>query len=186
MTGEAATIAVIDALHVLAVPYMLVGSFSSNFYGIPRSTQDADFVLQLGTNPISALAERLAPAFRLDPQMSFETVTGTFRYHLRAADTEFEIELFLLKDDPYDQERFARRRSVRTLGRDVWMPSPEDVIVTKLRWALHARRTKDREDVRDVLAVQGDRLDWDYIHRWCEQHGTRALLDEIRSSIPSI
>ena len=29
-------------------------------------------------------------------------------------------------------------------------------------------------------------LDWDYIHHWCHLHGTRALLDEIRASIPPI
>ena len=42
--SDEATAAVIDALNALAVPYLLVGSFASNFYGIPRSTQDADFV----------------------------------------------------------------------------------------------------------------------------------------------
>ncbi len=28
------------------ISYMLVGSFSSNVYGVPRSTRDADFVIQ--------------------------------------------------------------------------------------------------------------------------------------------
>ena len=54
------------------------------------------------------------------------------------------------------------------------MPTAEDVIVTKLHWALLANRSKDRDDVRGVIAVQADRIDWDYVHRWCEQHGTRA------------
>jgi hypothetical protein len=72
------------------------------------------------------------------------------------------------------------------MGRQVWIPTAEDVIVTKLHWALLGRRSKDRDDARDVIAVQGDRIDWDYVHRWCEQHGTRALLDEIRASIPPI
>jgi hypothetical protein len=58
--------------------------------------------------------------------------------------------------------------------------------VTKLQWAFLANRPKDREDARDVIAVQSDRIDWDYVHHWCEQHGTRALLDEIRDSIPPI
>ena len=58
--------------------------------------------------------------------------------------------------------------------------------MTKLRWGILARRSKDLDDVRNVIAVQADRIDWDYVHRWCEQHGTRALLDEIRASIPPI
>jgi hypothetical protein len=72
------------------------------------------------------------------------------------------------------------------MGRRVWIPTAEDVNVTKLHGAHLARRSKDRDDARDVIAVQGDRIDWDFVHRWCEQHGTRALLDEIRASIPPI
>jgi hypothetical protein len=29
-------------------------------------------------------------------------------------------------------------------------------------------------------------LDWNYIYRWCDQHGTRDLLDELRRSLPPI
>jgi len=43
MTSDTATLAVIDALESLGIAYMLVGSFSSNYYGISRSTKDADF-----------------------------------------------------------------------------------------------------------------------------------------------
>ena len=88
--------------------------------------------------------------------------------------------------DPHDQDRFRRRRKVAAANGEVWLPSPEDVIITKLRWSLLGRRSKDRDDARDVIAVQGDRIDWDYVYSWCEQHGTRGLLDEIRQSIPPI
>ena len=43
---------------------------------------------------------------------------------------------------------------------------------------------KDRDDVRDVLAVQSGNLDWDYLRRWCLEHGTLDLLNEIRASLP--
>ena len=81
---------------------MVVGSFSTNFYGIPRATQDVDIVVQLEPGAISALATRLGPPFRLDPQMSFETVTATRRYVLHMADSPFTIELFLLSEDAHD------------------------------------------------------------------------------------
>ncbi len=35
-------------------------------------------------------------------------------------------------------------------------------------------------------SVQGERLDWDYIHHWCQSHGTRELLDQVRRSIPPL
>ena len=47
MNSDEATAAVIDALDALQIPYMMVGSFSTNFYGIVRATHDADIVVQL-------------------------------------------------------------------------------------------------------------------------------------------
>jgi hypothetical protein len=186
MTGDEATYAVIRALEATGIPYMVVGSFSSNHYGVPRSTDDADIVVQLGDQPLSSIVDRLGPEFGLDPQMSFETVTGTIRNIIQVINTGFKIELFRLSDDPHDQERFRRRRRVTLSHANTCLPTVEDVIVTKLRWTLQGRRTKDWEDVRNVIAVQGERIDWDYVHRWCDQHGTRPTLEEIRRSIPPI
>jgi hypothetical protein len=183
MNGPEATLTVIDALEDLGIPYMLVGSLSSSFYGIPRSTRDADFVVQFGHRSISEVVDRLGAAFRLDPQMSFETFTMTSRHVIKTTDTAFRIELFHLSDDAYDQERFQRRRRVPYAGREVSLPTAEDVIVNKLRWAIQGRREKDQEDVRDVIAVQRNALDWSYVERWTDTHGSRQLLEEIRRSL---
>jgi hypothetical protein len=186
MMSNEVTIRVIEALEACGIAYMLVGSYSSNAYGIPRSTQDADFVIELGDVSIGELARRLAPTIRIDPQMSFETVTMTRRYVAEVIDTPFRVEFFLLNDAPHNRERFRRRQQIPLWDRQVWLPTVEDVIITKLHWALLANRSKDQDDIRNIITVQGDRIDWDYVHGWCEQHGTRALLDEIRRSIPPI
>lgn len=183
MTPQEATTAVIDALEALRIPYMLVGSLSCNYYAIPRATQDANFVVQLESGAISSLASRLGPSFRLDPQMSFETVTTTTRFVLHVADNPFTIELFLLSDDDHDQQRFARRRREPILDREVPIPSAEDVIITKLRWSHQGRRSKDLNDAQNVVALQGDRLNWVYVTGWCDRHGTRELLDGVRQSL---
>lgn len=179
---ENLTLRVADALALCRVPYLLAGSFASNYYGIPRSTKDADFVVQLAAGVGAEFVERLGDEFELDPQLSFETVTGTYRQFIRHRRSPFKIELFLLSGDPHDQERFARRREEHLFSRTVWLLSPEDVIISKLRWA----RTKDREDVRGVMAVQRGKLDWRYVEAWCERLGKLALMEEIRRSVPEI
>jgi hypothetical protein len=78
---------------------------------------------------------------------------------MRCRASPFTIELFLLSDDPHHQERFRRRVAVEVFGRTVWMPTAEDVIIQKLRWA----RPKDLDDARGVLAVQAGRLDRAYL-----------------------
>lgn len=178
---------VIEAFESLGIDYFLAGSLSSNYYGVPRSTQDADFVANLRGKGLEIDAI-LGETFDLDPQGAFETVTGTYRETLSVKGIPFKIEIFHLSNDPHDQKRLERRVSVYddSLGKHVYIPTAEDVIITKLRWARVAHRGKDKDDVRDIIAVVGEELlDWNYIHDWASQHGTRPLLDEIRSSLPT-
>ncbi len=188
MTGDEATGAVVDALNSLAIPYMIVGSLSSNQYGIARATHDADFVVDLNERSILELKKLLPREIHIDPQLSFETVTLSKRYIATVEGTIFKIEFFLLAEDEFAQERFRRRRIYETEGRQAWFATAEDVIIQKLHWCSLANRSKDRDDVRDVISVQdyNNRLDWDHIHKWCDVHGTRALLEEIRATIPPI
>lgn len=182
MTLDDVALRVANAFNAARIPFMLAGGFSSNYYGIPRSTKDVDFVVQLRAPLNEAFAQTLGPEFEAEPQMSFETNTGTQRQEFRVAGTLFKVEVFRLSDDPHDQERFRRRRPVEVKGQQVFFPTAEDVVVWKLRWA----RTKDREDVRAVIGVQQGNLDWPYIEKWCDSHGTRTLLEEIRRTVPKV
>ena len=49
MTIDDVALRVVDVLNKSGIPFMLVGGFSSNCHGIPRSTKDADFVVQLSS-----------------------------------------------------------------------------------------------------------------------------------------
>src|SRR5436189_258315 len=122
--AESITVKVADALETCNVPYFLSGSFASNYYGIPRSTKDADFVVQMANTVGPKLAQTLGNDFLLEPQLSFETNTGTFRQLLRSRNKPFKVELFVLSQDPHDQSRFQRRRRVPLFDRHLWLPSP--------------------------------------------------------------
>lgn len=189
MTSDEATTQVIDVLDRLRVPYMLVGSLSAGVYGLARSTKDADFVVQLEGKSLRTITSELGPEFVLDPQIKFESVTGTTRFLVDVPAIDFTIEFFRLSNDPHDLERFRRRQEIVStrFDRTIVVPTVEDVILTKLRWSLATERRKDADDIANVMAIQGvDALDWDYIHHWCAQHGTRERLDEIQASIPPI
>ena len=174
---------VIAALNQAGIPHVLVGSFARNYYADPRSTKDADLVLALPSGAsLQPFLDALGPDFAMDAQMTFETKTGTFRSSLIHQESSFMVELFILSSDPYDQERFRRRRHITYDGLPTAVVTAEDVIVSKLRWA----RGKDLDDVRDVIALQGeDRLDWEYIHLWTARHGSEAKLEDIRAGLAS-
>jgi hypothetical protein len=44
MTIDDVALRVADALNAAGVPFMLVGGFSSNYHGIPRSTKDWPYI----------------------------------------------------------------------------------------------------------------------------------------------
>ena len=92
------------------------------------------------------------------------------------------VELFALGDDPFQQERFRRRVAIAIpqIGPHVYLPTPEDVVVQKIRWG----RPKDLEDAKDVVAVQGEALDMQYIEAWCARHDTRQRLRAILDQSP--
>jgi len=166
----------------VGVPYMIVGSYSSNFYGIPRSTKDADLVVHLPSAEWAKLPSLLPDGIEMEDQMSFEMVTSTRRELLRVKQSLFQIELFRLSDDPHDQARFERRRKLEIFpGVEVFLPTAEDVIVQKLRWNLGAKRQKDFTDVVAVLQVQSQVLDWPYIEKWCAEHGTLEVLAQAKA-----
>lgn len=181
MTAEQFVGAVLDVLDRLGIDYLLSGSFASNLYGVPRATQDADVVISVAGPELGAIAAALPPELRLDPQASFETITATTRHIITQTGSAFIVELFLLSNDAHDQERFRRRQRITLLDRPVWVPTVEDVVVTKLRWSQHGRRAKDLQDARNVIHVQAARIDWPYVERWCAAHGTRPLLDDLRA-----
>lgn len=170
----------IRALEGAAIPYMVVGSYFSNYYGVPRSTKDLDVLVQVSGPAISELKLLLGPKFIVDPQTSFETATFSTKNVVRLKASPFEIELFHLMDDDYDQERFRRRVQIHLSDCSPFLPTPEDVIITKLKWLLSINRDKDRLDVFNVIQARYLTLDWPYIEFWCDKHGTRQLLEELR------
>lgn len=184
MTPRDAVIRVLGALREAGKPHMVTGALASNHYGIERSTKDADIVLETAPQDFAAFARELGSDLRLDPQVTFETITGSLRHIISLVGTPFQIEFFLLGTDPHHQQRFARRRPVHLQGwgAETWIPTAEDVVIQKVRWG----RLKDLDDALNVLAVQGDALDFPYIERWCREHGTLGRLEELRRSIPPI
>ena len=177
MIIEEVAFALVDALQAEGLDYLLVGALPSIHYGITRSTFDVDVVVELAGTTARQLAQRLGPGYRLEPQGSFEIFTAKNVNVIQVLNTPYTIDVFPLGNDPYDQERFRRRRKAHLRGREVFFPTPEDAIIQKLRWG----REKDLLDTKDMLAVQGDALDWPYIYRWCDQHGTRETLERLRA-----
>ena len=183
MTIEALAVLMIDTAERIGVDFMAVGAIAAGACGVPRSAKDVEVNVAGG---VDALARALAPSIGFGPQVVFDTLTWGRRLVGSIRSTPpFKVELFETFDHPFVQSEFSRRTKffVPVLDRTTWLPTAEDVIVQKLRWG----RSKDLNDARDVLAVQGpETLDMAYIGEWCARHGTAARLAEALAGIPPL
>jgi len=75
-----------------------------------------------------------------------------------------------------------RRRVLQATGPDgqttLYVASPEDTILAKLRWYCDGGAVSDRQwnDVLGVLKVQGTALDRAYLDEWARELGLTDLL----------
>lgn len=83
-------------------------------------------MVELAKHSIHAITNQLGLRYSLQPQIAFESVTGTTRYIVDVVGTQFKVEFFRVGNDPHDRQRFERRQPVIWLNRQVWLPTAED------------------------------------------------------------
>ena len=127
---------------------------------------------------LTRIAQECGEDYFLDPQLTFETITNSIRNVLLYRPTKFKIELFHKTEDPHHQQRFARRveKFLPELIFKTPIPTAEDVVIQKIRW----QRLKDVDDAKNIIQYQFESLDWEYLRRWTNQHGTTDILEELR------
>ncbi len=174
---------VVEVLDAAGVGYLLSGSLASSLQGEPRATHDIDLVVDIHPADVGRLVGALAgPNVYLDEQAVAEAVRQRSMFNLLDSSTGDKVDFWLLKDEPFDRERFARRLEVEAMGLRLKVSTPEDTILMKLRWAMQSGGSeKQVGDAAGVFAFQGDLLDQTYLDGWAEALGVTALLADVRS-----
>jgi hypothetical protein len=174
---------IVEALDGDGIPYMLTGSLASSLQGEPRATHAIDLVVDIAASDVARVTRALsAPEVCLDEDAVSDATRRRTMFNLIDSSTGDKADFWLLTDDPFDRERFARRLRVEALGLELSVSTPEDTILMKLRWSAQAGGSeKQFNDALGVYEFQGDVLDLAYLDRWAETLGLSAALVEIRS-----
>lgn len=69
----------------------------------------------------------------------------------------------MAKDDEIMREEYRRINKKEINGQDVCFISPEDLILSKLRWYKINPSSRHTEDVESILKISGDILDKKYL-----------------------
>jgi hypothetical protein len=175
------TLQVTEALEALGIPYFITGSLASALHGVTRATMDVDLVADIRMDQIGALLDKLQAGFFADDQMIHDAVRQGVTFNLLHKEFVFKVDIFPVGDRAFDRAQFERRVAYPLTDqpeRWVYVTSPEDIILSKLEWYFQAGETSPRHwwDVLNVLRIQGERIDRDYLDDWAAELGVSDLL----------
>ncbi len=168
----------------LEIPYMIGGSSASSVHGLVRTTADVDIVANVGENVPSLVAD-LQSDFYIDEQQVRAAIEHGRSFNVIHYRSSYKFDIFPLTGDRYQQMQFARRRYERSSAitgepLELAVSSPEDVILSKLRWYRLGGEVSEHQwnDVLGVIAAQRDRLDLPYLGEWAQYLGVSELLEQ--------
>ncbi|MCI0415687.1 hypothetical protein L0222_23170 [bacterium] len=158
MNPEEALGIVIDKLDEQGIPYMIVGSFASNLHGVPRTTHDADLVIEIDEPRLQAFARSLGS--------TIHTPSG------------FKVDFVVRKERLFSRREFERRILANFLNRQCWFATPEDTILSKLEWSKKGESEKQFRDAVSIAKVQPN-LKWEYLQQSSKELDVEELLERL-------
>lgn len=157
------------------ITYVIIGGVAVDVWGKPRKTLDIDIVLLLRPEQYKEFlkaARKYQLNFSRTKVFSQLTKMGMCRLYYR----QYHVD-FIMGYSDFEQGIFKRRRKVKIFNRNIWVATPEDVILYKLLSA----RPIDLADIQNIAETQKGRLDKEYLR----QHARIMQNDLLRPAIMS-
>jgi hypothetical protein len=181
------TFKVIKALEECGINYLIGGSLGSSIHGIPRATLDADLVTDMNNHHVDRLVEKLKDEFMIDADMIYDAIKRRGCFNIIHLKTMFKVDIFILKNNPYEITEFTRRKPELLSDPDTFVnvATPEDIVLNKLLWYQDGGGVSERqwEDAKGVVKVQGETLDYQYLEYWAEIMGIKELMSRLKEEL---
>lgn len=171
------------------IDFRIGGSLASSLWGQERTTRDADIAAFISEPQLEKLEGLVKWPYIMDARDMRAGIIAAAEFssgQILHAETLDKIDLFILAEDDYNRVQLQNRRFVEvTVGRSLPFSSPEDSVITKLRWFVLGNRVSDRQwnDIVQVLEMQHGQLDEEYLARWSSHFGVADLFAEAKSQV---
>jgi hypothetical protein len=168
-------------LNRTGISYYLTGSMASNYWGIPRTTHDLDFVVQLPSSAVPRLIQEFSVDFYIEEAAVRAAHQPPHQFNAIDNRSALKVDFWLPKPEPFDREMFRRRIQASLFGEPAWIATAEDVILHKLFWNRISPSDRQLGDAAGVVAVQGVALDTNYLRCWAEELKLAGELERLLS-----
>jgi hypothetical protein len=177
--------AVTEVLTRLGIPYALGGSMAGAIYARGRQTNDADITVEPFLDKEGQLVTALGPDYYVSPEAVTQANRTRASFNIINTLTGFKVDVFVRKDNPFEQSAWNRRRPVALpdgSAEPLVVLTPEDLLLFKLRWYRLGNESSELQwrDVGELLTIQAGRLDDAYLDRWASDLGVADLLARAR------
>jgi hypothetical protein len=181
---------VIAALEAAGVGYMIGGAVAAWAWGEPRATLDLDVVVDIPPEAVGRLSEELGKRDMLVPaEIILDNILETradLPINAIHGYSGYKADLYPLRQgDELRTSAFKRRQKV-DLGEsfgEVYLHSPEDLILYKLWFYSLSQQTKHIRDITSIVITLGDELDAAYVDTWAAKKGLSSLWRELLAKI---
>jgi hypothetical protein len=162
-----------------SIPYMISGSFVSSYHGRPRATKDIDFVIAPAEKQLLEFVDSLGEDYYVSLEAVRDAFANCTMFNIIDILSGWKADFILRKSRAFSRQEFERRCITEIGGIDVWMTSPEDIILNKLEWSKDSRSEQQFSDALGVAVIQWDRLDVDYIRKWAKELQVSDSLEQL-------
>lgn len=170
----------VGRIEPLGIRYLLTGSMAMMRYAAFRQTADIDIVLEFGSDAIDKFIQVLEPDYYVPHDAVIRACETKQMFNVIHIETAFKINCVPKKLNDFQPSVFNRREKTDYYGKEIWIISKEDLILSKLWWA---KDSQSEMQVRDIENLMQSGFDNIYAEKWLDLLGIEKSFYECLNEV---
>ena len=118
-----------------------------------------------------------------------DAIARRSQFNLIHPESGHKVDFMIEGAGAWERGQLARRRKVQVAGGfNAYVGSPEDIILSKMRYYQEGGSEKHLRDITGILKISGEQVDRQYVAQWAGQLGVddvwQAILRRLEQKGP--
>ena len=135
-----------------------------NYYAQPRMTRDIDIIVEI-SDP-----GKFFDLFKEDYYINLNAIKAAIKeersFNIIHNGEIVKVDFIIRKNSEYRKKEFERRIKIKLEDFEIFIVSIEDLIISKVIWALDSDSDMQNRDIKTLLS---EKVDLEYIEKWAEK-----------------